>query len=64
MAFNPLDEYSMDEIEEFVFDSIAPAHCKACGEYAGEFEPDARNIDCEACGETGTVESVIESLFF
>ena len=64
MAFNVFDEYSMEEMEEFVFDSIAPAHCCKCGAYAGDFEPDYRDGDCEDCGAEETVSSVIEQMFF
>ncbi len=28
-----------------------PGFCVACGAEAGEIEPDAREYECEACGE-------------
>ena len=61
--FNVFDEYTMEEIGEFVFDSACPAHCVSCGNYAGDFEPDAHDYECEECG-TNTVASVIELALF
>jgi hypothetical protein len=38
-------------IEESVMDLSNPGICVACGEDAEGCEPDARNYECESCGE-------------
>ena len=45
-------QYSLEDLEEFVFDSICPCHCLTCGqEYEEYLEPDAHGTfycdDCE-----------------
>lgn len=61
--FNVFTTYTMEEIENFVFDSTCPAHCTECGDHVGDYEPDARDCYCDNCG-TDTVSSVIELALF
>lgn len=54
------DEYTLEDMQHFVWDSICPAYCSACKEHVGDFEPDAYNYDChDGCGSKGTVSSIL-----
>lgn len=47
-----LDEATiMNAVEREMFGLDNPGFCVACGNEAGECEPDARKYQCEACGE-------------
>jgi len=59
---------TLEEVIAAVEDSMTsldnPGFCKACGEYQDGCEPDARNYECESCGENevfGAEELLIES---
>ena len=56
-----LRQYSDDDLNSFLMDGLCPAHCKACGEYVQDSEPDLRStsFDCPECGEHGKIESVL-----
>jgi len=41
----------VEAIEESNFGLTNPGFCKACGADADGCEPDARNYNCEECGE-------------
>lgn len=38
-------------VEDSMFGMGNPGFCHACGEDADGCEPDARNYECEGCGE-------------
>lgn len=53
----------IDRIMEAVERDDGTGFCKACGNEQGGCEPDARNYECEACGERqvfGAAELLIE----
>ena len=45
-----LDEV-MAAVEESMIGLSNPGFCKSCGEQQEGCEPDARNYECESCGE-------------
>jgi len=44
-------EYTHEELSHMAFESVVEGICTACGEEAGDVEPDAENYPCEWCGE-------------
>ena len=40
-----------DAVKRQMFGLDNPGFCLACGEEAYDCEPDARNYECEVCGE-------------
>jgi len=42
---------SLDEVMEAVQEDDCSGFCLKCGEQAWGVEPDARNYECESCGE-------------
>lgn len=56
-------ERIMEAAEREMFGLDNPGFCKACGEDADGCEPDARNYECESCGEHevfGAAELLLE----
>ena len=51
--------YSMDDVQYFVFDSVVPGLCSVCQEEVMDVEPDAHSYDCDSCGSKETVDSVL-----
>ena len=51
-------EYSMDEIEAFVMDSVVDGLCDECPDVQ-QVEPDAADYSCQSCGAKGSVSSVL-----
>ena len=51
-----------DRLMEAVESGEYIGFCKACGSEQGGCEPDARNYECESCGEIA-VDGVEELLF-
>ena len=52
----------MEATKEEMFGLTNPGFCHACGEDADGVEPDARNYECEACGENevfGAAETLL-----
>jgi hypothetical protein len=49
------ESITLERVEEAVKESMFglgnPGFCRACGEDADGCEPDARNYECEGCGE-------------
>ena len=41
----------MDAVKQEMFGLDNPGFCKACGKEQEGCEPDARNYECECCGE-------------
>jgi hypothetical protein len=41
----------MDAVEGSMFGLENPGFCTSCGEDADGCEPDARNYECDCCGE-------------
>ena len=41
----------MEAAKQQMFGTENPGFCLACGEDAYDCEPDARNYECECCGE-------------
>ena len=57
---------SLDRIIEACERDDGVGFCKACGEEQGCCEPDARNYECESCGERkvfGAFEFLLEMPF-
>lgn len=57
--------FTMDQITD-AMDSMS-GYCTACGEERDSCEPDARNYECDACGEKmvfGAEELVIMGLVY
>jgi hypothetical protein len=55
----------MDACERYRMTLDNPGLCLACGNEQGGCEPDARNYECEACGERqvfGAEELLLEVL--
>jgi len=53
----------MDAVERRMITLDNPGFCKACGNEQEGCEPDARNYECEACGEKqvfGSEELLLE----
>ena len=48
----PIDEL-IAAVESQMFDLANPGFCTFCGEEQEGCEPDARNYECESCGERG-----------
>lgn len=44
-------ERILEAVTRSMFDHDCPGICLACGEDADGCEPDARNYECECCGE-------------
>lgn len=44
-------ERVMEAVEREMTTLDNPGFCIACGEEAGDCEPDARNYECDHCGE-------------
>lgn len=47
----PSIEQVMAAVEAQTFGTDNPGFCRACGAEADGCEPDARNYECEECGE-------------
>ena len=47
----PTQDQIMAAVEAQMFGTENPGFCRACGAEADGCEPDARNYECEACGE-------------
>lgn len=41
----------LELMERCVIDSTVPSICSSCGALGSDCEPDARNYECEDCGE-------------
>ncbi|MCA9367207.1 hypothetical protein KC887_02990 [Candidatus Kaiserbacteria bacterium] len=57
-----LNSVSMDELEEYVFDSIVPCYCVECGDEVQDGEPDLDRThdNCPSCGASGdNVKSIL-----
>ena len=55
--------WSMEEIQEMVFDSVVEStECEYCG-HSWSVEPDASNYKCNECGK-GSVSSPLVALGF
>lgn len=54
-------KYELEELEEFVFDSVCPCHCLECGnEYEEYLEHDARgSFYCNDCERLTKHQSVL-----
>jgi hypothetical protein len=58
-------ERVMEAAERSMFDLDNPGFCIACGEEADGCEPDARQYECECCGERavyGAEELLLETV--
>ena len=55
-------KYSLEDMQHFLWDSIAPAYCTHCKEHVDDYEPDAHNYthwESEGgCGKE-TVSSIL-----
>jgi hypothetical protein len=65
-----LDFYNVSNLSELIAqedyqlsDSVIDAFCQECGEYYGQLEPDATDVECPCCGEPA-VASLLEILLF
>lgn len=57
---------SLDEVMDAVDQDDNLGFCIACGEMAFSVEPDARNYECESCGELkvyGAEEILLQHLY-
>lgn len=45
------NKLNMDEVIAAAEEDDGTGFCRACGESQGGCEPDARNYQCESCGE-------------
>lgn len=55
----------LDAVQREMFGLENPGFCRACGEEADGCEPDARDYECEYCGERqvfGAAELLLEAV--
>ncbi len=51
------------DLEELVFGSVVPVHCKVCGYYISQGEPDAEEYHCDRCNnDTGYSVLILEEV--
>jgi len=58
-----MSKIDLDRVLEAVAEDDSIGFCKACGAETSGVEPDARNYECEACGQPqvfGAEELLIE----
>lgn len=51
----------LELFEHCVYESVVPSICTECGTVGAGCEPDARNYECDNCGER-TRDSIMEHL--